>query len=1209
MRYLNKIVFINSAAIRYSEVQLDGNIHLIGTQGVGEEYDPPCDPFLLQRRYAAARNPGREEIVSGLLFPLCRFLDHLRGSEEDGWFTVLSYKTMNRICYRFIASPYRPDLFIDEEGAPYPSDRIRSVLDKNGIKYSGAISTYEEYRNILYGNSDNKRDYSCYSLMESGSYQNIIRTIQNVLLNSRLEADYIKQTIITSLNEADSVIDLSRYRSHLSGFEAQLNDIGVFREPGMARKAAGISALSDDIRKRDLRINDLCRQLRGAYLETERILPELSRKIHEQEAVKSDFYKQRDKLDAESKNRTATMEGELAVLKNALSEAEAKRVFYAGKDIQTAMDRCNKLEILQQEQESLVVEKDLLSSKNKEASVLHANLIANLKNELAGFENEKQKQLLAAETEINARREARREYYRRLREESRHAASEEKERLLVDREKRTTEVAALKMRIKTARGQSGTSEELEAVKGRLGNYDANRKDLELKIRELKYELNYQMKEFETAEKHLDEDYQKLAESNEVKIEALSAKLAELTEFLDNQKDSFFNWLSEHKPGWEQTIGQVCDERLLYGKEFTAEVGEGDTFYGIRFTSGIHRNVKTKEDYLTEKKEAEEKRAGIQRFIATARQDLEAAKENLRKQYQSSVKPIKEDIYHAEYELEQLAVRKKEDESRLSALRDQATRLRQEEIRRLEEELNAAEAVLSSIRQEIATLQGKMDRELASLDEQEKDELAALDKELSARREAISEEIARKKAELEERKSGYDREQLDSLTASGGDPRRLEEIHSRLAYIGGEIKYINETKALIIEYLKDKREMLDKVPDWTAESLRLQQIIHGEQEELKKRLADVNRNIFKIDAELKELKEANRKALENREEYHRSTLLDWFTSRESIFSSMNRTDTDGDCRSLVREITIRVSEQSQKLSELRKEITAYTGNFSEDNVFAFKTSFSDDKEYMDFACDLKEFIDEDKVSEYQSRINTRNSDIFRQITSDTKSMVSQEGNIRGVVDQINADFKEKNFVGIIQCIEMRIDPSQNKIVNLLKEIKRFNEEYSWDLGQNLFASSADDTATREKATTLLRELIKSMDAYSGNLIRLADFFDLKFRVIENRNDTGFVERLTNVGSEGTDILVKSMVNIMLLNVFKRNASTVFSDFRLHCMMDEIGKLHPNNVAGILKFANDRDILLINGSPTEQDALSYKHIYKLEKDGDSFTRIRRVITQFD
>ena len=46
------------------------------------------------------------------------------------------------------------------------------------------------------------------------------------------------------------------------------------------------------------------------------------------------------------------MEGELAVLKNALSEAEAKRVFYAGKDIQTAMDRCNKLESLVVNRES-----------------------------------------------------------------------------------------------------------------------------------------------------------------------------------------------------------------------------------------------------------------------------------------------------------------------------------------------------------------------------------------------------------------------------------------------------------------------------------------------------------------------------------------------------------------------------------------------------------------------------------------------------------------------------------------------------------------------------------------------------------------------------------------------------------------------------------------------------------------------------------------
>ena len=690
---------------------------------------------------------------------------------------------------------------------------------------------------------------------------------------------------------------------------------------------------------------------------------------------------------------------------------------------------------------------------------------------------------------------------------------------------------------------------------------------------------------------------------------LDAKITELTEFLDNQKDSFFSWLSENKPGWEQTIGQVCDERLLYSKEFAAEVADGDTFYGIRFTAGSHRQVKTKEDYLSERKDAMDKCASIRQFMADAGLDLEKAKERLRKQYQSSVKPIKDDLYQVDYELEQLEIRKKEDESRLAALQDQAVRSQNESVRRLEEDLHALEAALSSVCGTMDALQAKLDKEMSALQKQEEGELKVLDKELSRERESIQEEIRLKRANLEERKAEYDRRQLENLQASGGDPKRLEEINARLVYINKEIAYINETKPLVIEYLKDKREVLDKVPHWTAESTRLQMIVGQERDELKKRLSEVNHDIGKVDAELKGLKEANRKAMENREEYHRSTLSDWFVSRDSIFSSMDRGETDGDCRALVREITISVNEQAQRLSSLRKDIVAYTGNFSEGNVFAFKTVFSDDHEYMDFAGDLKDFIAEDKISEYQSRINTRNSDIFRQITADTKSMVSQEGNIRAVVEMINTDFKEKNFVGIIQCIEMRIDPSQNKVVNLLKEIRRFNEEFGWDLGQNLFSTAGDDSATREKATTLLRELIKAMDAHSGNLIRLADFFDLKFRVIENRNDTGFVERLTNVGSEGTDILVKSMVNIMLLNVFKRNASTEFSEFKLHCMMDEIGKLHPNNMAGILKFANDRDILLINGSPTEQDALSYKHIYKLEKDNDSFTRIRRVITQFD
>lgn len=62
-----------------------------------------------------------------------------------------------------------------------------------------------------------------------------------------------------------------------------------------------------------------------------------------------------------------------------------------------------------------------------------------------------------------------------------------------------------------------------------------------------------------------------------------------------------------------------------------------------------------------------------------------------------------------------------------------------------------------------------------------------------------------------------------------------------------------------------------------------------------------------------------------------------------------------------------------------------------------------------------------------------------------------------------------------------------------------------------------------------------------------------------------------------------------------------------MMDEIGKLHPNNVKGILEFANCRNILLINSSPTTYNVEDYKYTYLLSKDAKSNTRVVPLLTR--
>ena len=185
---------------------------------------------------------------------------------------------------------------------------------------------------------------------------------------------------------------------------------------------------------------------------------------------------------------------------------------------------------------------------------------------------------------------------------------------------------------------------------------------------------------------------------------------------------------------------------------------------------------------------------------------------------------------------------------------------------------------------------------------------------------------------------------------------------------------------------------------------------------------------------------------------------------------------------------------------------------------------------------------------------------------------------------------------------------DKLMQLLVEIKQFNEEHQFNMGALDLFSQDSRMEVNEKAVKYLYSFSRQLrDNPSRKSLVLSDTFNLQFRVKENDNDTGWTEKIANVGSDGTDILVKAMVNIMLINVFKEKASRKFGDFRIHCMMDEIGKLHPNNVKGILAFANCRNIVLVNSSPTTYNVEDYRYTYLLSKDAQSFTQVVPLLTR--
>jgi hypothetical protein len=223
---------------------------------------------------------------------------------------------------------------------------------------------------------------------------------------------------------------------------------------------------------------------------------------------------------------------------------------------------------------------------------------------------------------------------------------------------------------------------------------------------------------------------------------------------------------------------------------------------------------------------------------------------------------------------------------------------------------------------------------------------------------------------------------------------------------------------------------------------------------------------------------------------------------------------------------------QLQSRLRKEVNLFTGHFDEDNTFKFKTKFNEDWEYIRFADELHDFVEENKINEFVRRINNEHSDIFKRISMDTSMLTASESDIQDLTSKVNKGFQTCNFVGVIQRIEMKVEESSNRVVNALRAIQKYYNEHAYDLtpGTNLF-SSENEQLVKQEAIALLRDFIKEMHAYRYDKIRLYDSFELRFRIIENNNDTGFVEKLSNVGSEGTDILMR-LVPVVCRNFFVR-----------------------------------------------------------------------------
>ncbi|WP_368113880.1 ATP-binding protein [Bacteroides sp. RTP21281st1_E4_RTP21281_210402] len=1216
MRYLNKIIFLNSAHIPYAEVKLDGNVHFIGTQGVGKSTLLRAILFFYNADKLRLGIPKEKKSFDAFYFPYANSYIVYEVMRENAAYCVVAAKSQGRVFFRFIDAPFQQDWFIDEHNVVYSEwGRIREHIGAK-IQITAQVTSYEMYRDIIFGNNRKHEmiPYRKFAIVESAKYQNIPRTIQNVFLNSKLDADFIKDTIIRSMSDEDISVDLDFYRSQIKEFEQEYRDVMLWftknknGEVPVRKMAEKVMNAYRDLIYTQKQIAEGRAELNFAEKRALHEIPLVKEELAKAETERERLLRLMGELQQKYTKERDGLITEIGVINDLLKKIREKRLHYEQMQIEEIIKRVSCEELLIQELEQVRSMKSELTRAYEDVLSKYRLLFEKLETDFHTFENSQQARINVRNAEIGGKQE---ELMQQLRveEEKVRTTQEEKVQTVDNRIRQLRdEQAQCNLKLQKVKYEHPHQKEMSDCEDGINELRKKDKELELGIRQQQGEIKQLRQECEWKVKELKWEFQTKMESVRKERSAIEEQLQTLDALIEKRKGSLCEWLEKNKPDWQETIGKVADEELvLYNNELQPQlVNKESTLFGVSLNlAAIERSVRTPEEMKQERdRQQTARQLCTDRLTRLAEEEGEAVS-SLEKKYSKQIHGILEEQHLMEAERMQIPAKLKNLQADYASWKT-----KEEEWKRgCTEELKAQ---LDEIGHRLYVAEGEKQK---YLDEREKllkacrkvynDSRTELRKELEEFVAGVQQEIDRMKQQTAERDKELKQAQENELNGKGADTVTIRKYDDRLAEINKELEFISKSRPQVLYYERDKAELFDKEPatrsrkkELDAKLVALDERFALKKEKLQLQKKGADEHLDRIGKELHLLEDGLKK-------------VDMFRKDETFcppsVTEIGEKPTRKSCDVIVEELKSLIVSTIKKTDEFKKAVTQFNGNFSSKNTFHFRTELVGEQDYYDFASNLCEFVDNDKISDYQKHISERYTDIIRRISQEVGGLTRNESEIHRTIKDINDDFVKRNFAGVIKEIALRPLQSSDKLMQLLLEIKRFCDENQYNMGKvDLFSQASREDVNATAVRHLLSFMKFLLDEPGRRRLALADTFKLEFRVKENDNDTGWVEKIANVGSDGTDILVKAMVNIMLINVFKEKASRKFGDFKIHCMMDEIGKLHPNNVKGILDFANCRNILLVNSSPTTYNVEDYRYTYLLSKDGRSNTQVVPLLT---
>lgn len=1213
-RILNRIVEINIANVKYADIELCGNTCFVGTNNYGKTSLQRAILFFYS---ANSRGLGIAQSQKSFEEHYFRYENSFLIYEiatEDKPFCVLVYRH-NKLVYRFLDAPYNPDFFLNANDEALKIKEVIANVEKRGIYISNQIDTFERYRNIIYGTETDKQLSKFHLLKGNEKYQNIPKSITNVFLSSKnsIDSRFIKDFIANSLTTENSSIKLEQVERQLRQFNEKYVDIETFLKKESQQLVELIDKKYDQVhmlKGSQMELADkLGSSLRFAETQNESIREAAKQKEEELEKLIESHEEQKTNIEEKQKD----IREEIGYYDRTIREANKKLKEYKEKNIEQAIEKNAEREKLQVELNIARREYESLTSNVSSIELKYSSLIEQLRNDKAAYINK-----------INTKTSEVFNHYNELQLLQKNEYNKKDGEL---REKRDNSLEEVTSEITAKQIEFNELKSEEKVIRNTRFYENEIKALETELAELRA-VNYKNKSERAIKQNLVQTLQREWEQTEAKLKAslsnqvntinneiikLKNEIKEVEGKLEVQHDAFYGYLEKNVKDWHTTIGKVVNEKLLFRTDLTPEYKEEavKSLYGIQLNlESVDVVSKSIEEYQFEKNERLSQIRDLEESLNQFQINNNEEKVLAADKYGKQLGELKEEVKVLAYSLELAEKREQKLIEELEEWKQRAGVEIETSLSGNRQKLNLIEEELSILNKKKNNLLNDFNVQIERLRVYNEERIA----ELKERQETeISELEVEKKnqvKEFEEKEEQLSKEKESNFKSKGVDSKQLKQVEGRIKEIQEELKEIEQYAQLVSDYLKDKRETFDKLPDYIQkkeEFVKTANDLTAQLEEATRKFnikrMELNKQKRAFDEELIEFNNGINFYSNN----FRETPV--YGKYAEIIERAEPKRTNYNIMDLCTQLLKNDSHFNEEYGAFQRYVNEYAGKFRIDNHFNFIIrNDATQAEYERFAQNLRSFLNENKIELSIAETATQIGLVTDSIASKVKELSGQQDKISHIISLIAEDFKKAEFEEskLIEFIKIKIEESDNKVYKLLKKIEEFREEHGLIYNEGLFNTDFATGQKREistRAVRLLEQLRSAIKEQDQEEIRLQDLFELKFNIKEGMNETGWTHKIDSIGSTGTDILVKAIIYITLLHVFIKESSHRSSkDFKVHCIIDEVGQISAHYLRELLKFAKNRNIMMINGLPNKSGLEShYRYTYQFRKEDNGNVRI--------